>query len=193
MMKVNRDFNKWHVTTHYIKSIPSMDNVPQTCYQRLSDNIVGGLTWHINEYWTTIDGYRSKLSEYGLPETLLPDTPEATGTLLTKHLGPQLSETYLMCMAGNENENPRSSVMTAEMDTGIGTLAQEALTGKVPEEMKDTYVLMVKGTAMGYLNQYFSSMFTDTNQYGLEMRSSRTNDIDVVLTLPGAANNTNGQ
>lgn len=189
MMKVNSDFTQWHVTTGYIRSIPSVPNIQQTCYQRLSDNVIGGLTWHIREYWPAIDGSRSKLSGYGLPETLLPETPEETGTLLMKHLGELLGETYLMCVAGNENEDPRSRVMTDEIETGLGTLLQEAVIGKVPEDQYDTYVFMIKGMAMGYLKPYLSSMLTDTNQYGFEMRRSVTNDIDAVLTLPGATHN----
>ena len=146
-------------------------------------------------YWgrsgrrAAIDGSRSKLSGYGLPETLLPNTPEETGTLLMKHLGSLLGETYLMCVAGNENENPRSRVMTDEIEAGLGTLLQEAVIGKVPEDQYDTYVFVIKGMAMGYLKPYLSSMFTDTNQYGFEMRRSVTNDIDAVLTLPGATHN----
>ena len=193
MMKVNRDFTEWQVSTKYIKSVPSVANVQQTCKQRLSDNVVGGLTWHIREYWSTIDSYRSKLTDYGLPSTLLPATPEETGTLLTKHLGPLLGETYLMCVAGNENENPRSSVMTGEIEAGLGTLLEETMIGKVPEEQIASYVYLLKGVGMIYLKPYLTSMFTDTNQYGLEMRSSVTNDIDAVLTLPGPTRNPEGQ
>jgi 3',5'-cyclic AMP phosphodiesterase CpdA len=184
-LKVNRDFTEWRVTTGYIESTASVADVQQTCRQRLVDNVVGGLTWHIKEYWSTIDSYRSKLSEFGMPSTLLPDTPEETGSLLTRHLGPQLGELYLMGWSGNEWENPRSNVITDEIEAGMETLLQEAVAGKVPEEQASTYVFLIKGIAMAYLRPYLTSMVTDTNQYANQNVSSVTNDIDVVLTLPG--------
>ena len=41
---------------------------------------------------------------------------------------------------------------------------------------------------MAYLKPYIMSMVTDTNQYGDDLTSSVTNDVDVELTLPGPAN-----
>lgn len=188
MLKVNLDFTKWRVSTGYIKSLSSVSDVQQTCKQRLSDNVVGGLIWHIREYWPTIESYRSTLSTYGLPTTILPATPEETGNLLTKHLGALMGELYLMSMAGNENENPRSAVIMNEIDAGVEALVREAVTGKVADELVDGYVLLIKGIAMAYLNPYIMSMVTDTNQYGDDLTSSVTNDVDVELTLPGPAN-----
>lgn len=157
----------------------------QTCKQRLTDNVIGGLTWHLNEYWPTINSYRSKLSDYGMPTTILPDTPEETGSLLTRHLGPQLGELYLITVAGNENENPRSSPLMGEIETGLESLLQEAVVGKVPEELYGTYVFLLQGLGMAYFRPYLTSMVTDTNQYSFETRSSVTNDIETVLTIPG--------
>ena len=46
---------------------------------------------------------------------------------------------------------------------------------------------------MAYLKPYIMSMVTDTNQYGDDLTSSVTDDVDVELTLPGPANgNTEG-
>ncbi|MBR1466334.1 MAG: hypothetical protein IJ607_08240 [Bacteroidaceae bacterium] len=41
---------------------------------------------------------------------------------------------------------------------------------------------------MAYLNPYIMSMVTDTNQYGYDLTSCVTDDVDVELTLPGPAN-----
>ena len=41
---------------------------------------------------------------------------------------------------------------------------------------------------MAYLKPYIMSMVTDTNQYGDDLTSSVTDDVDVELTLPGPAN-----
>jgi 3',5'-cyclic AMP phosphodiesterase CpdA len=185
MLKVNLDFTKWRVSTEYTKSLASVSDVQQTCKQRLQDNVVGGLTWHIREYWPTINGYRSMLTGFGLPSTLLPETPEETGVLITKHLGSLLGEVYLMSMVGNEGENPRSSVIVDEVEAGVESLLQEAFKGKMPDEQSSSYIPLLKGMAMAYIKPYLTSMVTDTNQYDNDLVSSVTNDVEVMLTLPG--------
>jgi len=69
-----------------------------------------------------------------------------------------------MSVAGNENEDPRSNVIADEIEAGIGTLLQEAIVGKVPEEQYGNYVFLIKGMAMAHLKPYLMSMLTDTNQ-----------------------------
>ena len=184
IINVNRDFTQWSVETGYVKSIPSIADVQQECYKLLSSNVVNGLVWHINEYWPVIDSYRSTLSDYGLPTVLLPSTPQEAGSLLMEYLGPQLTEAFMIHNAGNENENPRGQIVISEFEDALSKLCRRQLKGNVNDEVLDAMVILLNGIMMTKIRPLLTSMLTDTNQAEYSWLSSRTNDLNAVLTIP---------
>ena len=184
MISTNSDFTRWDVSTGYITSIPSIADVKQESYKRTSSNIVGGLVWHINEYWPTIETYRNILPNLGLPAMLLPATPQEAGELLVQYFGPSLEEIYMIHNAGNENENPRSKVLITDVEASMKQLCLQRLKGAVDDAKLEATAGLVQGLLMGYLRPILTSMLTDTNQE-VSPVSSRTNDLNVVLNIPG--------
>ena len=180
---VNRDFTRWNVSTGYIKSIPSIADVQQECYKRSSSNIVYGLAWHVNEYWSTIQSYRTMLWLLGLSK-LLPDTPQQATDLLMEFLSTPFAEAYMIHNAGNENDNPRSLAVIDEFEAGVKKLCLKQLEGQVAAEKLDEQATLVQGILMKYIKPALTSMLTDTNQASDATLSSRTNDLQAVLTIP---------
>ena len=185
---VNRNSTQWNVSTGYIKSIPSIADVQQECYKRSSSNITDGLAWHVNEYWPTIESYRSQLPELGIPSQLLPATSQETVELLMEFLGAPFTEAYLIHNAGNENDNPRSQAVIAEFEEGVKKLCLKqykkiASADAEEEDLNDTADFL-KGILMKYINPALTNMLTDTNQASDATLSSRTNDLQAVLTIP---------
>ena len=180
---VNRDFTRWNVSTGYIKSIPSIADVQQECYKRSSSNIAYGLAWHVNEYWSTIQSYRTMLWLLGLSK-LLPDTPQQATDLLMEFLSTPFAEAYMIHNAGNENDNPRSLAVIDEFEAGVKKLCLKQLEGQVAAEKLDEQATLVQGILMKYIKPALTSMLTDTNQASDATLSSRTNDLQAVLTIP---------
>ena len=175
---VGRDFTRWDVSTGYIKSIPSIADVQQECYKRSSTNIADGLLWHINEYWPTIESFS------GVSSALLPPTPEETTALLMDCLGKPFVEAYMIHNAGNENDNPRSQAVIAEFEEGVRQLCRQLIKGRVKEAELDSMAGFLKTMLMQFIKPTLTSMLTDTNQAGDAALSSRTDDLQVLLTIP---------
>jgi len=190
---VNRDFTQWNVSTGYIKSIPSIAEVQQECYKRSSTNIADGLLWHVNEYWPTIEAYRSQLPELGISPLLLPATPQEMGALLMEYLGTPFTEAYMIHNAGNENANPRSQVVIDELEEGVKKLClnqvRKTIDEEVDEEDLDETADFLKEMLMSYVKPSLTSMLTDTNQASDAALSSRTDDLHAVLTIPRTQTN----
>ena len=180
---VNRDFTQWNVSTGYIKSIPSIADVQQECYKRSSSNITDGLAWHINEYWPTIESYRTILWLLGLSK-ILPESPQKTVDLLMEYLSAPFTEAYMIHNAGNENENPRSQAVIDEFEDGVKKLCLKQLEGQVNEESRESQATLMQGLLMKYIKPSLTSMLTDTNQASDATLTSRTNDLQVLLTIP---------
>ena len=186
---VNRDFTRWNVSTGYIKSIPSIADVQQECYKRSSSNITYGLLWHVNEYWPTIESHRSQFPELGISPSLLPATPQEMGELLMEYLGTPFTEAYMIHNAGNENANPRSLAVIAEFEEGVKNLCLKqvkkiANADDNEEDLGETADFL-KEMLMKYVKPSLTSMLTDTNQTGNAALTSRTDDLQAVLTIPG--------
>lgn len=185
MIRTNTDFTRWDVSTGYISSIPSIANLRQECYKRSSTNIVDGLVWHINEYWPTIESYRSVLPTLGVPAMLLPNTPQEAGELIMEYLGDSLRDVFMIHLTGNENDNPRGQVLIADIDAAVKQLCIQRMKGSGDDASLDATVGLIHTLLMAYLKPILTSMLTDTNQE-VSSLSSRTNDLDVVLNIPGA-------
>jgi len=183
---VNRDFTQWNVSTGYIKSIPSIADVQQECYKRSSTNIAYGLGWHVNEYWSTIQSYRTALWLLGLSK-MLPDSPQKATELLMEFLSKPFTEAYMIHNAGNENDNHRSQAVITEFEEGVKELCLKQLEGQVAEDKLDEQATLVQGMLMKYIKPSLTSMLTDTNQASDAALSSRTNDLNAVLTIPKPA------
>lgn len=183
---VNLDFTQWNVGTGYIKSIPSIADVQQECYQRSSTNIAYGLAWHVNEYWPSIENYRSVLWLLGLSK-VLPETAQQATDLLMEFLSKPFTEAYMIHNAGNENENPRSLAVIDEFEAGVKNLCLKQLKGQVSDASLEEQATLLQGIMMKYIKPSLTSMLTDTNQASDAALSSRTNDLSAVLTIPHPA------
>ena len=185
---VNRDFTQWNVSTGYIKSIASIADVQQECYKRSATNIADGLAWHVNEYWPTIESYRSLLPSLGISPQLLPATSQEAVALLMEFLGAPFTEAYLIHNAGNENDNPRSQPVIVEFEEGVKKLCLKQIkkiaSPDDDEEDLDDQADLLKGVLMKYIKPSLTSMLTDTNQAADAALSSRTDDLHAVLNIP---------
>lgn len=181
---VNSDFTRWDVGTGYVKSILSIADVQQVCYNRSRTNIVDGLIWHINEYWPTIESYRSMLPTLGLPATLLPATPEESGQLLMEYMGDSFGEAYMIHNAGNENDNPRSQSVISGFEDDVKRLCLHQVKANVDEDKVDYIDAFLQAMVLSYTKPILTSMLTDTNQADQSRLSSRTDDLHAVLTIP---------
>ena len=184
MITVNDDFTEWQIGTEYVKSIPSLADVQQTCYKRLYDNLYSGLGYYINEYWPTIDGYRSTLALLGLPEDLLPATAEETSHLLTDNMGAELCQIYMIHNEGNEGKNPQSAALAETTKSK----AQEVVTKRLKELGKtDAEIELIVKVLLSAYDHYvgngLNSMLTDTNQLTDAAMKSVTDDLSVVLKI----------
>ena len=184
---VNRDFTQWNVGTGYIKSISSISDVQQECYKRSASNITAGLAWHANEYWPTIETYCSQLPELGISPSLLPATPQETVELLMEFLGAPFTEAYMIHNTGNENDTPRSQAVITEFEDGVKKLFLKQLEVQGDEASIESQATLLQGMLMKYIKPSLTSILTDTNQASDAALSSRTNDLQVVLTIPQPA------
>ena len=165
-----------------MKSIPSVADVQQTCYKRLYDNLYSGLGYYINEYWPSINDYRSKLAMFGLPENFLPATAEETSHLLISNLGAELCRIYMIHNEGNEGKNPQSTALAEN----VKNIAQEVVTKRLKElgktDAEITVILRVLLAAYDhYVGNSLNSVLTDTNQLTDAAMKSVTDDLNVVL------------
>ncbi|MBE6261141.1 MAG: hypothetical protein E7107_10050 [Prevotella sp.] len=108
--------------------------------------------------------------------------------LLMEFLSKPFTEAYMIHNAGNENENPRSQTVIAEFEEGVRKLCLKQVRKTVGEDVdeeniKDT-VNFLKLMLMKYIQPTLTSMLTDTNQASDATLTSRTNDLQVVLTIP---------
>ena len=181
---VNDDFTEWQIGTEYVKTIPSVADVQQTCYKRLYDNLYSGLGYYINEYWPSINDYRSKIAMFGLPENFLPATAAETSQLLTDNLGAELCQIFMIHNEGNEGKNPKSAALAEQ----VKSKAQEVVTkrlkelGKTDEEI--TVIVRVLLAAYDhYVGNGLNSLLTDTNQLTDAAMKSVTDDLNVVLKI----------
>ena len=88
-------------------------------------------------------------------------------------------------LTGNENDNPRGQVLIADIDAAVKQLCIQRMKGSGDDASFDATVGLIHTLLMAYLKPILTSMFTDTNQE-VSSLSSRTNDLDVVLNIPGA-------
>ena len=186
IIKVNNDFTEWQIKTGYVTTLPSLSNVQSTCYTRLYDNFKGGLGWHINDAWNTIDQYRYEMQTMGLPLEFLPGTPEEMTELLMEHIGDQLTGIFMIYNEGNEWKNPESAELERRLKSNLEKMVRDraATVGVEATQIEE----LVNSFMTAYSNRIepgLKSMLTDINQYiDPDKRiESRTDDLNVVLRI----------
>jgi len=184
MITVNDDFTEWQIGTEYVKSIPSVADVQPTCYKRLYDNLYSGLGYYIKEYWPTINGYRSSLSMFGLPEDFLPATAEEASLLLTGNLGAELCQIFMIHNQGNEGKNPQSAGLAEKTKSKAQEVVVKRLkeVGKTDAEIELILKVLLEAYDH-YVGNSLNSALTDTNQYKDAAMKSVTDDLDAVLKI----------
>ena len=185
-IKVNNDFTEWQINTEYVTSIPSLSDVKSTCYKRMNDNIIGGLGWHINEAWSSIDKYRDALNALGLTRMFIPETPEELTKILAQYLGSQMSLMYKIINEGNEWENPEAAGLEEQLKTNVEKMLRDrAKTLGIADKQADLLIMTVNTLYRLRVEAGLKSMLTDINQYNnpYKILESRTDDLNAVLRL----------
>jgi 3',5'-cyclic AMP phosphodiesterase CpdA len=185
-IKVNNDFTEWQINTENVTAIPSLNDVKSTCYKRLSDNIKGGLGWHVKDGWNSIDKYRESMVVLGLTEAFIPETPEELTEILSKYLGDQLNKVYMIFNEGNEWKNPETVGLEDQLKSIFEKMLRDrAATLGVDDMQTELLIISFNGTYLLYIEPGLKSMLTDVNQYNAydKRLESRTDDLNAVLHI----------
>lgn len=183
---MNNEFTEWQINTEYVTTIPSLSDVNATCRKRLNDNLKGGLDWHINDAWSSIDKYRDATSALGLTRQFIPETPEELTDILIQYLGDQMSKMYMIHNEGNEWKNPEAAGLEEQLRGNVEQMLRDRAKMLGIEESQIGLLIMTVNTL--YRLRYeagLKSMLTDVNQYNDPDKSleSRTDDLNAVLRL----------
>ena len=183
-IKVSNDFTEWQINTEYVTSIPSLSDVKSMCYKRLSENIKGGIGWHLKDAWNTIDSYRYLLTLFGFPMEFLPGTPEELSDLLTKYLGDQMGKVYMIHNEGNEWKNPQTVGLEDQIKSNMEQLLRDrAKTLGIVDTQTELLIKSFNSIYDMLIEPGLKSMLTDVNQYNDDGLESRTDDLSPVLHL----------
>ena len=185
-IKVSKDFKEWQFHTEYLTSVPSLSTVRSTCYQRLHDNIKGGLGWHIKDGWSTINDYRETLLALGAPKDFIPETPEGLTELLMTYLGEQMCNIMIIHNEANEWKNPAAAEQQRLLKSNMEKMLRDRSVQSGLDETQTTGVVNFFNIIYGkYFEPGLTSMLTDINQNNAPdpRLQSRTDDLDVVLRL----------
>ena len=185
-IKVNNEFTEWQVNTEYVTSIPSLNDVKSVCYNRLNDNIKGGLGWYIKETWSNIDKYRNLLIFTGLTKDFVPGTPEELTDLMTEHLSNELSKIYMIHNEGNEWKNPEAAGLDNLLKSNMENMLRDRAAAVGLGYIKTELLIAAFNTNFRTLIEpRLKSILTDVNQYNAPDKrlESRTDDLNAVLRL----------
>ena len=185
-IKVNNAFTEWQFDTEYVTAIPSLSDVKSTCYKRLSDNVTGGLRWHLRDAWNSIESYRSLLAIFGLPMDFLPATPEELSALLVQNLGDQMRKMYMIHNEGNEWKNPEAVGLEDQLKSNMEALLRDRATTLGVDNMQTELLISSFNTIYDMnIQPGLKSMLTDVNQYNASDKrlESRTDDLSPMLRL----------
>ena len=185
-IKVNNEFTEWQVNTEYVTTIPSLSDVKTTCYNRLVDNVKGGLGWHIKDAWSSIDKYRDGMAVMGLSREFIPATPEELTDILTKYLGDQFTKGYIIFNEGNEWQNPEAAGLENQLKNNMEIMLRDRAKTVGMDDIRTGLLVTFFNTLYTLrIEPGLKSMLTDVNQYSdLDGRlQSRTDDLNAVLRL----------
>ena len=185
-IKVNNDFTEWQINTEYVTAIPSLNDVKSTCYERLYDNIKGGLGWHIKDAWNNMASYRSFLIVMGLPYNFIPEEPEELTEILAKYLGDQMSKIYMIHNEGNEWKNPKAVGLEDQLKSNMEKMLRDrAATVGVDGKLTESLITFINTLYSMRIEPGLKSMLNDVNQFNdTDKRlESRTDDLNAVLRL----------
>lgn len=185
-IKVNNEFTEWQINTEYVTAIPSLSDVKSTCYKLLYDNIKGGLGWHVNEAWNSIDKYRNELITLGLTPSFIPETPEELTDIMTEYLGDQMSQVYIIHNEGNEWKNPEAAGLENQLKSNMEKmLSDRAATVGMDDMRADLLITSFNALYNMRIETGLKSMLTDVNQFNASEKrlESRTDDLNAVLRL----------
>ena len=183
-IRVSSDFTRWEIATEYIKSIPSLADVQGTCYKRLADNISGGLKWHIEYAWDDIYDKKPYLTVLGCNDQFLPDNPEDLTKIITDYLIDDLTKVYMIHNEGNEWQHPEAETLIGQLKTNLQKMFSERSRYVEQWELTTAFLESLVGTVfVTQLEPGLRSMLSDINQMNESLRASRTDDLNVVLTI----------
>ena len=185
-IKVNNNFTEWQINTGYVTSIPSLSDVKSMCYNRLNDNLKGGIGWHIKDAWNNIDKYRDATYALGLTREFIPETPEELTEILTEYLGNQMSKIYMIHNEGNEWKNPETLGLEDQLKSNMENMLRDRATSlSVDESQTELLIMSFHSIYNMSIEPGLKSMLTDTNQYNDPDKrlESRTDDLSPVLHL----------
>ena len=185
-IKVNNEFTEWQINTEYVTSIPSLSDVKSTCKKLLNDNLKGGLGWHINESWSSIDKYRNTLAILGLTREFLPETPEETTDILINYVGDPFTKAFMILNEGNEWKNPESAGLENQLKSSMEKMLRDrAATVGLHNIQTELLITTFNTIYKMRLEPGLKSILTDINQYDASDKrlNSRTDDLNAVLRV----------
>ena len=183
-IRVSGDFTRWEIATEYIKSIPSLADVQGTCYKRLADNISGGLKWHIEYAWNDIYEKKPYLTALGCNDQFLPDNPADLTKIITDYLMDDLTKVYMIHNEGNEWQHQEAETLIERLKTNLQKMFRERSEYVEQWELTSAFLESLVGTVfVNHLQPGLRSMLSDINQMDESLRTSRTDDLNVVLTI----------
>ena len=167
VIDVSDDLTTWELSYGFVNAIPSLDDVKAMCRKNYSDNIKGGLGWHIRHYWDKIQEVieaNGELIEKWKVD--VPKTPDELTKLAMDYFGDLLEEMLIIQTEGNENDNPRSAEILPTLKTRL-------------RKLLDDRVGALSAAAYAYVDKrleesvypWLTSMLTDTNQWGTNLAS----------------------
>ena len=183
-IRVSNDFTRWEIATEYIKSIPSLADVQGTCYKRLADNISGGLKWHIEYAWNDIYEKEPYLKALGCNDQFLPDNPADLTKIISDYLIDDLTKVYMIHNEGNEWQHPEAETLIGNLKNNLQKMFRERSEYVEQWELTTAFLESLVGTVfVNHLQPGLRSMLSDINQMDEPLRTSRTDDLNVVLTI----------
>ncbi len=185
-IKVNNDFTEWQINTEYVTSIPSLSDVKTMCYNRLNENLKGGIGWHIKDAWNNIEKYRDATYALGLTREFIPETPEELTDILNEYLGDQMSKIYMIHNEGNEWKNPETLGLEDQLKSNMENMLRDRATSlSVEESQTELLITSFHSIYDMSIEPGLKSMLTDTNQYNDPDKrlESRTDDLKTILRL----------
>lgn len=185
-IRVSGDYTRWEIATEYVKSIPQLADVQGTCYQRLYDNISGGLEWHIDYAWDDIKSYQQKgyLALLGCKKDFLPPNAHELTKLISEYLGDDLCKVFMIHNEGNEWQHPEAATLVEKLRTELQQLLHDRSQTVGQHDITTSFLESLAGTVFDtQIAPGLKSMLSDTNQMNDLLYNSRTDDINVVLTI----------
>lgn len=120
----------------------------------------------------------------GCNDQFLPDNPADLTKLITDYLIEDLTKVYMIHNEGNEWQHPEAEPLIEQLKTNLQKMFRERSEYVEQWELTTAFLESLVGTVfVTQLEPGLKSMLSDINQMNESLRSSRTDDLNTVLTI----------